>query len=108
MLLDDFGERRLLYPVVREELLKYRGLEDAKPDPQANDNKADRQRKWKEPAPPRELVTGQIAERKDRNVCQEQPQRDAQLWPGCDEAPLAVGTGPFHRQKHGAAPLAAY
>src|SRR4029077_6835976 len=56
LLLEDLDNRCVLDLVLSEELLEYRCLEDAKPDPQTDADQDDAQHEWHAPAPIEELV----------------------------------------------------
>ena len=90
-----------------DQLAEYRRLQDAEPDPQADADQHDRNRKRHPPAPGQELIAGPGAEGEHREIGQEQSARDAELRPRCHQAALAVMARPLHRQQHRAAPLAA-
>ena len=54
-----------------------------------------------------ELVAGQPAEHQHREIGEKQPRRRAELRPRRDKPAILVGSRPFHRQQHRAAPFAA-
>jgi hypothetical protein len=70
-------------------------------------HKDDRERERDAPAPRQEFVARPGAERKDREIRQQQPARHAELRPRGHQTALTVGTRPFHREQHRAAPFAA-
>ena len=91
LLLDDFEDRGLLDLLGVQELLEHRRFEDAEPDPQADADQDDRQRERNAPAPDQEVVAGcPCAERKDREVRQQQPAGHAELRPRRHQSALAL------------------
>jgi hypothetical protein len=83
--LEDLNHRCARNPLLGNDLLEDRRLEDAEPDPQTNPDHDDAQQERHAPAPAQELVARQFAERQDREVGEEKAGRSAELRPGRDE-----------------------